>query len=202
MAGFSTPALVVALILVRGCGQGAVSDPDGDLLTNAEERELGTDPNNPDTDFDGLQDNAELREGTDPLDEDTDDDLISDGGEVLMNLDPLVPEGPSVELSRWLNGSSEWRARGEEAPMAGFAIHDILLGIMGLDPDDGMPSLDCYGIDGTFICPAQVLSVDSSSWRLTGLLTDEFGAPRFALTATRTDADGTEEVFNFDAVLR
>ncbi|MBS1912333.1 MAG: OmpA family protein [Bacteroidetes bacterium] len=59
------------------------SDNDGDGLTNKEERRLGTDPNNPDTDGDGLRDGDEVRVyGTNPLEKDTDGDGLTDGDEV------------------------------------------------------------------------------------------------------------------------
>ncbi|MHC4743277.1 MAG: hypothetical protein ACYS8Z_15285, partial [Planctomycetota bacterium] len=59
-------------------------EPDG--LTNMEEYNLGTEPDNPDTDGDTLQDGGELagvgsRPPTDPLDADTDDDTLNDGVE-------------------------------------------------------------------------------------------------------------------------
>ena len=48
--------------------QGPDDDPDGDGLTNLEERQYGTDPNNWDTDGDGVSDGDEVIAGTDPLD--------------------------------------------------------------------------------------------------------------------------------------
>ncbi|MHC4744895.1 MAG: hypothetical protein ACYS8Z_23520, partial [Planctomycetota bacterium] len=59
-------------------------EPDG--LTNIEEYNPGTEPDNPDTDGDTLQDGPELsgvgsRPPTDPLDADTDDDTLDDGVE-------------------------------------------------------------------------------------------------------------------------
>ncbi|MHC4693756.1 MAG: hypothetical protein ACYS67_13520, partial [Planctomycetota bacterium] len=59
-------------------------EPDG--LTNIAEYQLGTEPDNPDTDGDTLQDGDEiagagLRPPTDPLDADTDDDTLDDGVE-------------------------------------------------------------------------------------------------------------------------
>jgi hypothetical protein len=60
-------------------------DTDGDELTNAEEAELGTDPNDWDSDDDTLSDKFEYDNqddlGTDPLDPDSDGDGLSDGFE-------------------------------------------------------------------------------------------------------------------------
>jgi outer membrane protein OmpA-like peptidoglycan-associated protein/opacity protein-like surface antigen len=71
----------LGLTFVNGWGG---SDHDGDGLTYREEKELGTDPNNPDTDGDGLWDGDEVRKYyTNPLNPDTDGDGLSDGDEVL-----------------------------------------------------------------------------------------------------------------------
>jgi len=64
----------------------AGEDPDGDGMTNQEEHDAGTDPNNADTDGDGLTDSEEGEMGTDPTNEDTDNDGIPDG----IDPDPLV----------------------------------------------------------------------------------------------------------------
>ena len=61
--------------------EGASGDPDEDNLTNAQERQLGTDPQEPDTDNDGLDDDEEIALGTDPLNADTDGDGLLDGYE-------------------------------------------------------------------------------------------------------------------------
>ncbi len=69
-------------------------DSDGDGLTDAEERRIGTDPFNPDTDGDGLTDFEEVRVyGTDPLNPDSDYDGLTDGAEVrVYKTDPLNPD--------------------------------------------------------------------------------------------------------------
>jgi hypothetical protein len=59
------------------------NDIDDDGLTNDEEAELGTDPENEDTDGDGLDDPDEI-DYTDPLNPDTDGDGYSDGDEDLI----------------------------------------------------------------------------------------------------------------------
>ena len=69
-------------------------DTDKDELTDFEEvRVCKTDPLNPDTDMDGLKDGAEVQiYKTDPLDSDTDDGGVRDGHEVIEdNTDPLNP---------------------------------------------------------------------------------------------------------------
>jgi len=62
-------------------------DTDGDGLSNAEEAELGTDPELADTDGDGLDDGAEQEIGSDPLNADTDGDGLSDGDEVGLGVE-------------------------------------------------------------------------------------------------------------------
>jgi hypothetical protein len=73
---------------VGGVIGGALA-PDG--LTNAQERQAGTDPRNPDTDGDMLTDADELNvHHTNPLVADTDGDTISDGEEVIEGTDGFV----------------------------------------------------------------------------------------------------------------
>jgi len=67
-------------------------DSDGDGLTDQEEKDLGTDPESPDTDNDELFDREEVMTfKTDPLDADTDGDGYSDGQEVKAGYDPNGP---------------------------------------------------------------------------------------------------------------
>jgi VCBS repeat-containing protein len=68
------------------------SDSDDDQVDDGDEKEDGTDPNDPDTDGDGLTDGEEKERGTDPLDPDTDNDGIEDGDEVDNGTDPLDPD--------------------------------------------------------------------------------------------------------------
>ncbi|MFN8375280.1 MAG: protein kinase [Anaerolineae bacterium] len=72
----------------------AQSDVDGDGLTLAEERILGTTPEDADTDADGLTDWQETRQfGTNPKARDTDNDTLADGVEINNPcLSPLNPD--------------------------------------------------------------------------------------------------------------
>ncbi len=59
-------------------------DEDGDGLTNGEEKDIGTNPLDPDSDDDGLDDGLEHKViHTDPLKSDTDGDGVTDGIEVV-----------------------------------------------------------------------------------------------------------------------
>ena len=74
---------------VKGTSDADV-DLDGDGLTNIKEIELGSDPNNKDTDEDGLDDGYEVsKTKTSPVKEDTDGDGLTDFEEQELGLDPL-----------------------------------------------------------------------------------------------------------------
>ena len=65
------------------------ADPDNDRLSNQRELELGTDPDDADSDDDGLSDGDEvLRHRTNPLNDDSDNDGMSDGEEIDQSLNP------------------------------------------------------------------------------------------------------------------
>ncbi len=77
------------------------ADPDGDGLTNREEKELGTNKKVADSDGDGLTDGAEvLTYKTNPLKADSDGDGLSDGDEVLKyKTDPNKADSDGDGLS-------------------------------------------------------------------------------------------------------
>jgi outer membrane protein OmpA-like peptidoglycan-associated protein len=65
-------------------GEGGSADPDKDGLTNNQEKQLGTNKRNADTDTDGLSDGDEVNKySTSPLESDSDGDGIKDGDEIL-----------------------------------------------------------------------------------------------------------------------
>lgn len=68
---------------ITASGVNPDADADNDGLTDREEKELKTDPKNPDSDGDGLSDGDEVRKYmTDPLNSDTDKDGLKDGDEI------------------------------------------------------------------------------------------------------------------------
>lgn len=71
---------------------GGPKDSDADGLTDVEEKEIGTNPLDPDTDHDALGDFEEVRKyKTDPLNPDTDYDALKDGAEVYnYHTEPLM----------------------------------------------------------------------------------------------------------------
>lgn len=69
---------------------GEALDSDQDGLDDAREKQIGTDPNNPDSDNDGLNDSDEvIIWKTNPLNPDTDGDKYPDGTEIMNGYNPL-----------------------------------------------------------------------------------------------------------------
>lgn len=99
----------VDTLTVKVAGPCADSDMDG--LTDDVEDQLGTDPNNPDTDGDGLKDGEEDANHngrvdaneTNPLDSDSDDDGLKDGIEVKGG-NPTNPLDPDSDNDGLLDG--------------------------------------------------------------------------------------------------
>lgn len=75
------------------------NDMDNDGLDDDRERELGTNPRNPDSDGDGLSDGQEVNQtGTNPLDRDSDDDGVLDGNESQSA--PAPTPLPTINVTR------------------------------------------------------------------------------------------------------
>jgi len=87
-------------LVLGNLSQDGKADPEKDGLTNAEEFELGTSPNSPDSDGDGLNDGAEKVAGTNPAARDTDGDGISDFDEInTTKTDPIKADGDADGLN-------------------------------------------------------------------------------------------------------
>jgi thiol-disulfide isomerase/thioredoxin len=80
------PVLIGSLAILPGCLFSGDDDDDG--LSNAKERRLGSDPENPDSDDDGMLDGEEVDFGSDPNLRDTDGDGYSDFSEFQMSTNP------------------------------------------------------------------------------------------------------------------
>jgi len=76
-------------------------DSDNDGISECDEKGLGLDPNNKDTDSDGLEDGAELNKyKTDPKNADTDGDNLKDGEEVITySTNPLKKDSDDDGLN-------------------------------------------------------------------------------------------------------
>ncbi len=80
------PSMLCLLVLsLTACNV----DSDSDGVSDRDEEDNGTDPDDPDTDGDGLTDGEEVEIGTDGTEADTDGDGYSDGDEVDQDTDPL-----------------------------------------------------------------------------------------------------------------
>ena len=126
-------------------------DPDADQLTNLEEFNLGTDPNQADTDQDGIPDNDEVHlYETDPRLVDTDGDGIQDGVEIEIGLNPLVSNRGADSDADGLEDPEEVRLgtdpnqpdSDEDGLSDGREVNELGTDPLAPDSDqDGMPDL-------------------------------------------------------------
>ena len=86
------------------------ADPDKDGLTNEQEKQIGTNPANPDTDNDGLNDGVEVNTyKTNPLVPDSDNDGLNDGLEVnTYHTNPLIADTDGDGLADGLEVNGWW----------------------------------------------------------------------------------------------
>ena len=112
------------------------ADTDGDGLSDAKEKELGTDIDNPDTDDDGISDGDEVNTWkTDPLNSDTDADNFYDGGELVRGSDPNNADTDGDGL---LDGDEEYiyKTSPTKADTDGDGVNDLNEVRNGTDPLD------------------------------------------------------------------
>ena len=141
----------------------ANNDSDNDGLTNIQEYSIGTDPNNPDTDFDGMPDawevfyqifNPATGEWTmDPTEYDADNDIDNDNLTNLQEYSYSMPGGWNVSLKGvWWNGTTpnHWDTDLDGMPDG----WELKYSLDPLNPDDATedPDNDTYVFpNGTFI---------------------------------------------------
>ena len=119
-------------------------DTDGDGLTDAEEADLGTDPELADTDADGLTDFEEVEAGTDPLLVDSDGDTYSDFDEVNYGTDPLDPED-RIYIGYWPYNANKDQIEGLAFGQS-VGVGDVIGHFIGPDPNE--QDVDLYDFAG------------------------------------------------------
>lgn len=111
-------------------------DTDSDGLSDELEAQLGTDPNNPDSDLDGIPDGREVNAlGTNPLDTDTDSDGLTDGLEVDHSCDANVPDTDGDGLGDAFEANSGF-SECSLADTDGDGDDDLAEFSLGTDPRD------------------------------------------------------------------
>ncbi|WP_436928314.1 hypothetical protein [Halosimplex halobium] len=133
-----------------GNDTGDALDSDGDGLSDARERELGTEVFDPDTDGDGLSDGREIELNTDPLNPDTDGDGVSDGREVERGTSPRSVDADADGLTdqRELElGTDPFDPDTDDDGLGDW--REVELGTDPTDPDtDGDRLLDGWEVRG------------------------------------------------------
>lgn len=121
-----------------------LGDNDNDGLTNSQEEEMSTDPENADTDGDGLLDGAEVNQhGTDPLNPDSDNDGLSDGDEI--NNYNTAPNNPDTDGDGLTDGEevNDIGTSPTDPDTDGDGLNDdveVSGGTDPLDPEDPAPT--------------------------------------------------------------
>ena len=141
----------------------ANNDSDNDELTNIQEYNIGTDPNNPDTDFDGMPDGWEVfyqifnittgKWTMNPTEYDADNDIDNDNLTNLQEYNYSIPEEWNVSLNGvWWNGTNPNNCDSDDDGMPD--AWEVKYDLAPLNPDDATedPDNDTYVFpNGTFI---------------------------------------------------
>ena len=169
-----------------------VPDGDGDGLSDADEREAGSNPDEADTDGDGLTDEREVREGTDPTVPNAPPDADSDG---LPDAEDPIPDEGDQDGDGLTDG--EELALGtdpREADSDGDDVPDGEEYAQGTDPAQGVAPLT----EENVLTPWERVGMTQEQWQdLTREILDEvnpggwegflFGNPYWGVTL---DEDG------------
>lgn len=158
------------------------ADTDGDGLSDAYEAwTLGTDPSNPDTDWDGLPDGAELTLGTDPLGADTDGDGLCDGDEIgsIQMADGFAWHdtsafSPTYNTGYWQesmgSGISSWWCQATSRPIRSpHVIAGLPLTYLTAF-ETGYVSFSAAGDGNAWIFPPGPTPLDRSVWNTGSIL--------------------------------
>ena len=133
--------LAVAVFCLSSCGVDPNANADGDCMTDAQELELGTDPDKADADADAdtISDCDEYALGTNPMAADSDGDGTNDADEVTCLSDPMDAAETCYKCG--------WK-RNDPGRLAstGAAIGDLMANVQMTDQCGDMVSIwDFYG---------------------------------------------------------
>lgn len=161
-------------------------DRDGDGLIDRQEAQLGTNPENPDSDGDGLSDGEEvLRRGTHPLNPDTDLDGLSDGEEVLrLGTDPLLADTDNDRLNDGAEVRQGTNPRDPDSDKDGLGDGDETPPC----PDPADPDSDEDGlVDGRDLDPCEAGNPSLTATAMAGVPTaTPMASPTVTPTVTST----------------
>jgi hypothetical protein len=144
--------------LDRNDASDADLDEDDDGLTNLEEFERGTTPDDEDSDDDELPDGDEVNvHGTNPISADTDGDTIEDGEELIEGEDGFVtnPLGADTDMDGYRDGDEVNNGTNPTDANDPPAAPPMLIGHWPLDETDGLIAEDLVsGNNGVWADPS------------------------------------------------
>jgi hypothetical protein len=150
-------------------------DFDGDGILNEKEKEVGTDPKEPDTDKDGIPDGTEIqgKNPTDPLKEDTDKDGLKDGEEDKnkdgeLDQEETNPNEPDTDKGGVSDGKEIERGSDPLNPSDDFPLkRDELKKDAGIDEKGGEEAKEVFPpppVPKGCTCDSYRLADSASSW--------------------------------------